>query len=311
MVNGVILDAKDNRLLYKTLGAQGERLYIFDRAQNITTNASLPANSKVAAAYLSNFGAVFIAYNVGGASTQQIYDWNGNDLYPLAQTVEANSLKVSGEYAIWSEGVTLVRRNLATLSNSILTTSGGNWQNSVSSIAAWWSTDNQIYVNNGTTTQATNDTLSNYYVSTDGNNIVYIKSTSCCAPSSSHAITLFNGSSEITLREAKSVIPTLGSDYQVRDGWVSYTDIGNQNNTQVWSYNPLGQKVQRTFFAVSSRIDTLGDNGQLMLFSNSKRYLSTEAGPLVEVNSSLGVSYYINDKWYLSLGGIFFSVNTP
>lgn len=313
-VDGTILDAKDNRLLYKTSNSEGDSAYIFDWVQNVTTNLSLPSGAHIQSAYLSNFGAMLVVSYDTFLSTR-VYDWNRNNLYDLGYPNSDRSLQVSGDYAIWSDSLNLIYRNLDTLSNSTLSTSAGNWLNSVASngVVAWWDSDNEIYVYDGNTTQITNDpSLLNTYVLTDGHSTVYRKHTSCCTPPPTYAIVLFNGTTEVTLREANLLEPLPSVDYQIRNGWVLYTDISNQGQRNIWSYDPQGQKVQRTFFGYSSRVDALGDDGQVMIVSdNNKRYLSTGANSLVEVNSALGKSYFINNQWYVAIGGYFFSVNLP
>jgi PKD domain len=318
-VDGIILDAKDSRLLYKISGTQGDTLYIHERALNVTTNVPMPSGKRINTAYLSNFGAMLVTLDTGGSVlSARVYDWNRNVLYDLGFPNSAESLQVSGNYAIWSDdSQNLIRRDLGNLSNSTLSTSAGNWRNSVASsgTVAWWGWDGsgyQINLYNGTTTQITKDTtLWNTYVLTDGHNTVYRKHTPRSG-SQSYALTLFNGTREITLNTANSIEePLPGTDYQVRNNWVSYTDTGNLGQRQVWTYDPLGAMVQRTFFGASSIIETLGDSGQLMLTSGNKRYLSANSGSLVEINSDQGKSYEINSQWYVGIGRTFFAVKTP
>jgi hypothetical protein len=175
-VDGTILDAKDSRVLYKTPETQGESVYVLDRNSSSITRVPLPDGKQITRAFLSNYGAMLVTKDTGGTGlSSRVYDWNRNTLYDLGFPNSSNSLKVSGSYAIWSDGQTLIRRDLASLSNSTLTTSAGNTNNDVAGngVVAWWSSSYQIYMYNGGTTQITSDALLNTYVLTDGHFIVY------------------------------------------------------------------------------------------------------------------------------------------
>lgn len=307
-VDGEIVDLQDNRLLYKSSTTLGEQLRILDRSNNTTANVPVPAGKEVLEAYLSNYGAMFATQDVGNNSTTwRLYEWNRNTLYDLGVPNASSSLTVSGSYAIWSKGETLIRRNLTTLANDTLSSSAGNWYNDVTKngVVSWWSMDFQVFLNDGTTSQITNDAFMNTYPRTDGHYTVYKKS----ADQLSHAIVLFNGTSEVTLRSAARPDPRAGRDYQLRDGWVAYTDLGNQGQTQLWTYDAQGNKAQRSLFFAASEIDTLGDGGRVMFMSGGRRYLSIGSGIATDVSSAQGKSYHINNQWYIAIGRVLFSVN--
>lgn len=312
-VNGTIIDAADTRVLYKTASSAGEFLHIFDRSNNTVADITLPAGKTIISGYLSNYGAMLVTHDMSGTVlSARLYDWNRSALTDLGHPNSTYSLDVSGDFAIWSDGSTLTRRSLATRTNTVVSTAAGNWKNDVTSsgTVAWWGSNMEIFLNDGTTRQLTDDPVNwNTYVRTDGQRTVYRNHTPCCS-SQTYAITLFNGTSEVTLRPAGLLEPVPGADFQVRDGWVAYTDIGNLGQKHVWSYDPAGNKVQRTLLAESSSIETLGDGGRIMLTTTSRRYLSNGAGPLTDVGTNVGQSYHISNQWYVSIGRVLFSV-TP
>lgn len=311
-VDGMIMDARDSRVLYKTVASSGELLHILDRNTSAITNVPVPASKVITTAKLSNYGAMLVARDMANANLMsRLYDWNRSTLYDLGNISATTSLEVNGNYAIWNLSTSLFRRDLTAISNTTLSTSASNWKNSVSSTgtAAWGSSGYQIFMHSGTTTQITNDALWNTYVVTEGNYTVYRKHTPCCT-NQTYAIMLYNGASHVTLRAAQAHEPYPETDFQVRDGWAAYTELGNGGQTHVWTYDPLGIKVQRTFFAASSDIDALGDGGRTMITAGGRRYVSNGAGHVADVNTSLGESYYIGNQWYVAIGRVFFSVPT-
>jgi PKD repeat protein len=308
--DGAIIDVQGQRVLYKSTSALGESLHVLDRGTGAVTDVPVPAAKTITLAYLSNFGAVFVTRDFDASVlAHKIYDWNRGVLSDLGFPNSALSLQVSGNYAIWSDGPVLWRRDLATQVNTTLSSLAGNWKNGIASngTVAWWSVGYQIHVFNGATQRITNDAMWNTYVLTDGQFSVYRKHTPCCV-NQTYAITVFDGSSEKTLRSATAIQPLPGVDYQVRDRWVAYTDIGNLGQTSVWTFDALGNKVQRTAFAASATIDTLGDGGSVMILAGNKRYLSNHSAALLDVGSNLGKAHYVNNQWFVSIGSVLFEV---
>jgi hypothetical protein len=310
-VGGPILDVRASRVLYRTTSVLGESLHVLERSNGSITDLPVPAGKTITVAYLTNYGVMLVTQDVGGTVlSSRIYDWNNNVLYDLGYPDSASSLQVNGSYAVWNNNKVLWRRDLATRTNLMLSSLAGNWENGIAAngTAAWWSTGYQIFMYNGVTSQISNDTLWNTYVRTDGHYTVYRKHTPCCS-NQTYAITLYDGVGEKNLRPANALEPVPGADYQIRDGWVAYTDIGNFGQRHVWTYDAQGNKVQRTFFGVSSYIDTLGDGGNLMFISGNRRYLSTSSGASSDVNSSLGKAYQVGDQWLVSIGRVLFELS--
>lgn len=307
--DGNILDAQRDHLLYLTSDQSGNSLKLLNRNDNSSLSVKPPENELIRSAYISNYGAMFVA----GESRldAKIYDWNNGTLYNLGPD-SLGSVQVNGDFAIWNKSSSLIKRDLSSLTNTELSSHAGNWKNDIASNGAtvWWDNDYQINFNNGVTTQITSDQLfRNTYPITDGHSSVYLKSAICC--NEAVTITLFNGDSEVALGSARSDSPDPLFDYQIHDNWIAYTEIGKLTQINIWTYDPLGQRTQRTYFGSNksyTRIESLGEAGELMLISNNKRYISTANGFLGEVSSGLGQSYQVNGEWYIYIGNQLFKV---
>ena len=99
--------------------------------------------------------------------------------------------------------------------------------------------------------------------------------------------------------EAKAVP---GPDYQVKNGCVAFTEIGNMGQLHVWTYRHTSNYQQRTHFGECSYIDKVGSNGSVMIINRNRRYLSSGVGDPLEICSSLGKSYQLNETWYIVIG---------
>lgn len=317
-VFGSILDVTSNKILHRVAEDGGDRLEVTDWIIGTTDAVSLPAGKRVTSKhFLTPFGAIFVTEDVGGnVLSSRLYDWNQGVLDDLGLPNSASSLAVSGNFAIWNSdgdarGVILTRRDLVSRSNLVVSQIAGSSGNDAASngTVAYWTTDHQVELFvNGVTTPLTNDVgLWNTHVLTDGTRTVYRKSTPCCG-NQTYAIVLHDGSDEIVLRAAQSLEATPGRDYQIVPGWVAYTDIGNLGQKHVWLYDPSGQRQQLTYFGAASTIDTLGENGEVMLLSGQRRYLATPDGKLTEVASSSGNAYWIEGQWYVAIGTSLFRV---
>jgi len=120
---------------------------------------------------------------------------------------------------------------------------------------------------------------------------------------------MFDSGSTVQLSSRRSAEPLQGRDYQVRGGWVAFTDVGRVGRLHVWTRSPAGVLLRHTDLGTTSSIDTLADNGEVTLFNGGKRYLSRGAG-LVEISSDSGRSYWRNGRWFLAIGRTFFEVET-
>lgn len=310
---GPIVDVDANRVLYVTPEDTGDQAWVQNLTTGTPTALGLPAGILVGRSFLSQTGAVLTLQDKGASVVStRLVDWNGGTLYELGAANSAESLVVKGGWAIWSNAATLMRRNLLSLTHTAVSTQAGNWQNDVAldGRVVWWgnaAAGYHIFTHLESTAAITQGALWNSYVLTDGHLSVYRKHTPCCA-GQTYAITLFDGSNEITLRPANTQEPSPGADYQVNAGWVAYTGFGNLGQKHLFTRSPQGEYTQWTSFGRDSTLEALAPTGAVMLVSNGRRYLGRPGQSLIEVGSALGKVYYTDTGWRIVLGRSLFAV---
>jgi hypothetical protein len=240
-------------------------------------------------------------------------DWNNGVLYQLGAL--NSGLSTSGNNAIWSNGTKLYLRNLQTVTDTIISSSAGNWYNDVASngMIAYWGNDYNIYrFANHISTKLT-DTANNkwnVWSLTDGTNIVYIKQEPCCKR---YALHLHNGQTDTLLSDMGTKGPDPYYNYQLNNKYVAYTKPDSAGNYHVWLRDTSGTHSQVTFSGTNNRIDFLNNNGDMTTITNvinGRRYFINKAtGQATEIGSSLGRTYYRNSKWYVVLGRMLYKID--
>ena len=307
--SGRIIDFDGQFALILDSGDNGDRLTILDITSDISTDVEVPLALSVSPtrSFLTPTGAIYTAQAVGGnVLTARIYDWNNSLLQDLGRPNSSASLTVAGDYAIWSVGSNLWRRQFSTEVNTQLSISAGDWKNSIGSngVVAYWSHPNyaiERYDAGVYTTLASDIAYWNTYVVTDGIRFVYRKHDPCCS-NQQYAITYHDGTNETVLTNFRDSEPSPGTDYRIINGWVAFTELGGLGQTHVWTNDPIGTPLQRTFFGFNSYIDGLSTDGEVMLINSGRRYLSDTTDQLTSVSSSLGRSTKINGVWYITIG---------
>ncbi len=310
-----IIDFNSSKVLELFDNAANDALYISeiisDSREQILFNRDVDIRSGPTS-FLTPYGAIFIEQS-GSVLTSELFDWNNGALISLGQPNSASFLKTAGDYAIWSQGTTLWKRNLNTQQNVTMNTGAGNWQNDVgeNGVVAYWSSSPNYEiirnVNGIETTLASDVNYWNTYVKTDGSNFIYRKHDACCS-NQEYALYFHDGTNETQLTAFSLNEPSYSRDYFINNGWVAYTDEGNLGQKHVWSQSPGLARVQRTSFATSSYIEHLAPNGEMMIINNSKRYLSKIDATITEIGSMNGKAKYINGNWYLSLGNSLYQI---
>ena len=173
----------------------------------------------------------------------------------LVFPILSSSLVTDGNYAIWSNAKILNLRDLSNKTNRIVSTDAGNVGNDVdeSGVAVYWdSTYSVILDSNGTkSTIATDGNLRNTYPLTDGDSVVYRKSTPCCQDQN-YSLYVYRANSNTLLSNLGLIEPFQGLDYQIRNGWIAYTDIGSSGQKQLWTLDPSNIKLKRTALSTDS-----------------------------------------------------------
>ncbi len=317
---GRILDFDGQRALVLTSEEAGDRLDIHDIGSSTVEMVEVLPNLIVSTgnSFLTGFGAIYTAQSTpGGGTTARTYDWNNGTLTDLGRPNSAMSLTVAGDYAIWNTGGLapgLWLRQLSTGTDTLVSSSAGNWRNDVAEngVVAYWSCCSAYtirkYDAGAETTLASDVAYWNTYPLTDGNGAVYRKHNPCCA-SQQYAISFHDGASETVITNFRAREIITGQDYQIREGWIAYTELGGLGQTHVWTRDPGGSLLQRTVFGSDSYIDELGPDGEVMLINSKRRYFSDASGQNVEVSSSLGTSANLAGTWYVTIGRSLFTVN--
>ena len=307
--SGRILDFDGLQALILESVDDGDRLLIYDLKLDTTIDVVVPAGLSVSSArsFLTPTGAIYTATPKGGSSlTTKIYDWNNSQLHDLGHPRSASSLAIAGDYAIWSDNTILWLRSFSMKTNTQVSTSAGNWENSVGSngVVTYWTYPGYSIVRYDTginTFLATGSEYENTWVVGDGYRFVYRKRTPG-RTDRQYAIAYHDGTNETVLTNFREKGPNPGSDYQVNNGWIAFTELGGLGQTHVWTRNPSGNIIQRTAYGSNSYIDELSSDGEVMLINSGRRYLSNTAAQSINVGSSLGSSTKIDGVWYLTIG---------
>jgi hypothetical protein len=312
---GEILDASGGRLLYVEHDESGDSLSIYDASSGQTERIDMPPGRRVmpGVAFLTPSGAIFITQATGDVLTSRVYLWRGGTFTDLAYPDGSTSLSVAGDYAIWSEATSLYRLDTRGSTPELLATDAGNNSNSIAAdgTTAYWTASGSdiVLIEGGVRRVITNDPSQwHTYPVTDGRVTVYRKHDPYGSSSQQYQIDMFDSASTVRLSSRRSEQPVPGQDYQVRGGWVAFTDVGNLGQLHVWTRSPAGALLRHTDLGSTSRIDTLAENGEVMLLNGVKRYFSRGAG-LVEVSSDGGHTYWRDGRWFLAIGRSFFEFN--
>jgi hypothetical protein len=117
---------------------------------------------------------------------------------------------------------------------------------------------------------------------TDGDEIVYV-----AYDNYDPSIVLNDNGQETVLSQPGAYVPPQYVTYAISNAWVAYVKLDGQAHTQVWRHGPSGEE-QLTFFGSPSFVDTVLDDGTVILVNGGRRYRVALDGVLVDVGSSLG-----------------------
>ncbi|QBG35294.1 hypothetical protein [Litorilituus sediminis] len=318
-----ITDYDNSRALVHKTNNNNASLAITNINSNNDETVDVPSNVIIVDSMLTPTGAVYQAVNSDWNyeprhSLAVTYDWNNGELLNLGWT---GSVSAAGNYLSYIQNDSLWQRNLLTKANT--------WMSSISTHRYENENDYSLHDISGNGTVVYNISAQGYVSDikkndnnsvttfsfgrdplTDGTISVYLKVNR--VTNTTLAIAMHDGNNEVMLTDSydyDSFDPEPHTYYAVNNGWVAYTNLGSTEQTHVWTRDTQGTLAQRTFFSSDSLIDTLADNGELMLIHDNKRYLSKPNEELILIGSSLGKSKYINGKWYIAIGRTLFQIN--
>ena len=325
---GAILDAAGQRLLFVERGTPGDTIAIYDRSTGLTEVIALPANQTIEndPAYLTPNGAIFGAYpSDGDESDSHLFLWRDESLTDLSPSASGVSsvIDVSGDYAIWVGLTGLQRLNIATGISALVP----NVNNAISvaedgTVVFSAGDPSQIVRDRaGQRTAVTSDTTQSHANALiAGQNVVYATSDLFTVPNPDpprrHGIELTaSGAAAPVVLAPRRVEdpfhwPLVELDYQVAGVWVAYTDLGAQGQLHVYTRSPQGVITRHTDLSMSSRIERLGDNGEVMVVVGSRNRYFSSGTRLLEVGTFYGQSYRLDGAWYVAIGRALLAVDT-
>lgn len=329
-VPGEVVDADATRLLFVQRSGQGDALAIYDRVTGSTEPVAMPAGLEIdrggwkVDAYLTSGGAIFMANERGGLpvdwsgpNTSRVYLWHDRVLSQLGRPQVQDTLAVNGSYAIWHErqqsGVAphgrLHRIDTSTGTASDVRIEGVSYPAGVAPDGSVAFRDVRGVVLDRSGQQSVVLPKAGHEPLTDGASVV-VRSVFAPTPPEKYAILLVKEGTPMSLTGNRaSVTSEPGREYQLANGWTAYTDLGSLGQLHVFTRSPDGTVTRHSDLAASSLIDRLGDNGEVMMISEPRRYFSRGAG-MVPVSSSAGESFLVGGRWYVAIGRALLAVNT-
>ena len=317
-VPGLAIDVSGSRVLYADTSAGRDVLRIHDvGVPDVMVLSEASARVQRNVAFLTASGAIFEKLTGGLSTGGVLHEYRNGSLLTLGTGYTA-SLVVNGSYTAWvldpthdlhlrelGAGVTTIAATNAVNTNYDVTANGD---------VAYWTPDYQIVFipAHGAALQISHDSsMRNIYPISDGTRVVFLKQ-SLNQPIIQQIVSATTAGSEtvVSTRAADlSPAPPYGSDYEVNAGWFAYTKQSATYELQVWSNSPANLTRQVSFFGTSSRIESLGANGEIVFVNGSNRY---EALPpynsAVLLGAAIGKVLWRDGHFVVLMGGTVFVV---
>jgi PKD domain len=335
---GVIIDATPETILWHPPDAGP--LTVRDPATDPTADVELPMPPGRELGYnavLFDEGVLFTTHTAGTQLDPQLHEWRADDptaVTSLGAIDSESSLEVAGNYAIWTSRDparplndprwTLTRRDLAAETNAQVAPAVGNTDNDVApdgDVVYWTYPDYDVKKWDGATTTQLSDATDGRWATyplTDGTLTVFRR-----GDSSGGALS-FNDGTAGTETElpgsgvADALLLGRGRDYQVRGGWIAYTQAAG---TQIWSRPPGGVPAKVTPQTgpdpLTSAIGGLAPNGQVAWVRSfvTEGYLGVAGknpfplgGP--GTPGAAGTPFWQGNRWYFISDDALFRLET-
>ncbi len=271
---------------------------------NSNSKISIPFTKPVNNPILTKYGAFFAG--VRPDYIPDIYDWNSGVLDSIGGL--NSGFAAAGDYAIWMNYNALFLRNLATKTDTLISSEVGNWNNVVTENGevVYWTgrTDYNIKkYKQGLTTSITHDSASGFwdvYPLVTDKYFVYNKRDNKTISS----IYISDGNNETQLSSFSSSTQLYpNQDYAVNNNFIAYAKPGLTGEKQIWLRDTFGINTQITFFGTDCKIDGLNPKGDIIIINGSNRYLvKYQSKSLINIGSSIGKVIYRDSSWYLMVG---------
>jgi hypothetical protein len=313
-VGGTVLDARNHRVFHLQAGAAAA---VTDMSTGIVDTIPTIAGETVSYGFVSPHGAIFVTAYPGA----NVYEWRDGVLVNLGYSNSSQSLADDGSFAIWSNGLSLYRRDLDAGVTTLVSTTASNGSNSILAngdvVYASSTSPTQIFRwSNGVQVKLSSDpTMSYFWPAADDSsgNVVAVRRTPA---GPNQEIVLITPSGETPLRSAESNIGAFfGSG-----GYAAWT-----SDSGLWRRDPLGNV---TFIAATGQLVGLSPTGEVAYavgrqvsfpgdIAPELRLLTPAGDQLVvdvtvgEWGHSLGWIKYFNSSWVLALGNAVLVPGTP
>lgn len=269
-VAGQIYDVDAGRILFRQ---SATAFGVKDRVTGDVTSLTTPPYHVPRGGFLTSHGALLVSETGQDA---QLQEWRDGSTINLGEIYVGTSLRVAGNYALWNNEGVLTRRDLATGTNDLVSSSAALNQNDVApnGDVAYY-TDSYVVsrfrAGTSTTLGTGSDSKPQDLPLTDGFNVVWRETgPHCCGAPGFGDLHAYGASAAFNLGDTqRNYSPSPGADYRLAGGWTAFTR-GNAGATEVWLRDPFGDTTQVSN-AGSNRIAGLAPNGEVV-------YVNTAAG---------------------------------
>lgn len=322
-VDGTILDSDGSRILY--IPTADPRQLRIQAADGTDTLIAPGQQYTPIYGYLSPTGAAFAA-EVQGVISQALFNFNAGGLTRIGTLNARETLRVSGQYAVFSGLNAVTDLAIPSFVYRLDTTTGlvtqapgdnGNTELDVTDgglIAYWtangWSAnsktaDYNIETFDGAVVHRITNTNNsfNVYPRTDGDLFLFRRVDLCCVlynQLQGSQLVLSDGVNETVLVNGRIVAPdedyrmTPDQDYQIKGGWIAFRDFGT-----LYVRSPSGVL---TNLGASSSILQISEFGELAYTLDNRTFLRTADGVVWEVGS-YGSAFNVGHDWYFYRAG--------
>lgn len=308
-VDGRILSSDGSRILYAPT-SNPNQLRI--RAANGTeTVIDLGSQFTPTYGYLSATGATFAA-DAQGVISDALFNFNAGGLVRVGALDSRDSLRVEGQYAVFSgqlgpqpEAFSSSVFRFDTTTGLLLKPSGSNVNNSMDvtsgGLITYWSRDvfpnpSNIMSFDGVLERQITNSLGlsrNANPLTDGTWFVFIRSFGNFQNTTAQLI-LSDGNTETVLRDGTSAL-SYDNDYQITSGWVAFRLVDGTLNLR----DPTGAT---TTLGASSKILNVSEFGEVAYTLGGQTFLRTADGEVWEIGA-YGEAFNVGRDWYFYRAG--------
>jgi len=322
---GKILDFNHNKLLFIDAGPQSNPR-ILDVITHATT--TIPYNGRVEVGYITPQGAVLNAIPAISSPLDSLYDFNSGTLYGIAQ-INRGSVKVAGNYCIYTTDDSLFLRDLTTRTNTLIThyairySVGLSTKNDVAAnglVAYIDSAQNLVKYQNGSYTVLT-DVYGQWQGAanplTDGYNIAYQEK----MESTIRALTTGpQGDVPLTAFD-RDFPPYPKTDYQVNNKYVAFLRLVRPVPPpffyafHLYIRDTTGVEARTlTDSLYINQLDLLNPKGDVMLFGSRPgipgRWLVPRNGEIKQISSAAGQTFYRDTSWYITIDSTLYTLRS-